>query len=150
MVIRFFIFIFGKPINFKFFDSMKKRIFSFIAILALAVASVSAQSGTKKLDPSGNWKFEAPYAPEGYTTGSIVVGMQEKVRTAAISFPGSDYNIPGEKVKFEGDSLRFEVYIDGSAIGIILKMESMTAMSGKAVTPDGEIPLTLKRESDTK
>lgn len=126
---------------------MKKILLSIMVLLLLTV-TVSAQSRSKKLDPAGNWKFEAPYAPEGYTTGNIIVGMQEKVHTASISFPGSEYKIPGEKVKFQGDSLQFEVYIDGSPIGILLKMESAGAMSGKALTPDGEIALTLKKEAE--
>ncbi len=129
---------------------MKKRTLSTLVILLLAVFSITAQSNTKKLNPVGTWKFDAPYAPEGYTTGNIIVGLQEKVHTASISFTGSDYKIPGEKVKFAGDSLSFEVYIEGGTVGILLKMESDTAMTGKALSPDGEIPLTLKKEAEMK
>lgn len=129
---------------------MKKRTLSTLVILLIAVFTITAQSNTKKLNPAGSWKFDAPYAPEGYTTGTIVVGLQEKVHTATISFPGSDYKIPGEKVKVAGDSLQFEVYLDGATIGIKLKMESDSTMSGKALSPDGEIPLTLKKEAEKK
>lgn len=124
---------------------MKNKILTTLLILVFAGFTASAQT-SKKLNPVGTWKFDAPYAPEGYTTGTIIIGLQEKAHTASISFPGSDYKIPGEKVKVEGDSLKFDVYLDGATINILIKMESESAMTGKALSPDGEIPLTLKRE----
>lgn len=126
---------------------MKKRTLSFVVIMLLAVFSLQAQTNNKKVNPVGTWKFEAPYAPEGYTTGTIIIGLQEKAHTASISFTGSEYKIPGEKVKVEGDSLKFDVYLDGATINILMKIESESAMTGKALTPDGEVPLTLKREA---
>lgn len=123
---------------------MKKSIL-ILVVLFLAVLTASAQPKAKS-NPVGTWKFEAPYAPEGYTTGTIIVGQHEKAYTATISFTGNDYKIPGEKVTFEGDSLKFEVYIEGAVINILMKMDSDSAMSGKAMTPDGEVPLTLKKE----
>ncbi|MGE5420618.1 MAG: hypothetical protein ACM3UT_10550 [Chloroflexota bacterium] len=124
---------------------MKGKTLSILVIIILAVFSANAQTKAK-LNPVGTWKFEAPAAPEGYTNGTIVVGLQEKAHTASISFAGSEYKLPGEKVKFEGDSLKFDVYLEGATINIMMKMNSETAMSGKALTPDGEVPLTLKKE----
>lgn len=124
---------------------MKNRILTTLLILVFAGLTANAQT-SKKLNPVGTWKFDAPYAPEGYTTGTIIIGLQEKAHTASISFTGSEYKIPGEKVKVEGDSLKFDVYLDGATINILMKMDSDSAMTGKALSPDGEIPLTLKRE----
>lgn len=124
---------------------MKGKTLSILAIIMLIAFSANAQTRTK-LNPVGTWKFEAPAAPEGYTTGTIVVGLQEKAHTASISFTGSEYKIPGEKVKVDGDSLKFDVYLDGATINILMKMVSESAMTGKALTPDGEVPLTLKKE----
>lgn len=125
---------------------MKTNVLTTLLILVFAGLTASAQTTQKKINPVGSWKFDAPYAPEGYTTGTIIIGLQEKAHTASISFTGSDYKIPGEKVRVEGDSLKFDVYLDGATISILMKMESESAMTGKALSPDGEIPLTLKRE----
>ncbi|HEX2968616.1 MAG TPA: hypothetical protein VHO46_05885 [Bacteroidales bacterium] len=128
---------------------MKKCTVSILVLFIIAVFTTSAQ-GNKKLNPVGTWKFEAPYAPEGFTTGTIIVAMQEKTPTTSISFTGNEYKIPGEKVKIEGDSLKFDVYVEGAVVGISLKMESDTLMKGNAMSPDGEIPLTLKRDPEKK
>lgn len=125
---------------------MKNKVLTTLLILVIAGLTASAQTSQKKLNPVGAWKFDAPYAPEGYTTGTITIGLQEKAHTASISFTGSDYKIPGERVRVEGDSLKFEVYLEGATINILMKMESEAAMTGKAITPDGEVPLTLKKE----
>ena len=53
---------------------MKIKLLVLVAIAFLSVITVSAQSNSKK-DPIGTWKFDAPYAPEGYNTGTIVVGL---------------------------------------------------------------------------
>src|SRR5574340_10507 len=116
---------------------MKKASFALFILLILSAFTSSAQSGTKKTDPTGDGKFEAPYAPEGYTTGNMIVGFQDKKHTVNILLPESGYKIQGETVKFIGDSLLFQVFIDGAPIGILLKMDSSTAMSGKALAPDG-------------
>ena len=43
----------------------------------LCVIAVSAQNINKN-NPVGTWKFDAPYAPEGYTSGTIVVGFTDQ------------------------------------------------------------------------
>lgn len=124
---------------------MKKTI-PFIVLLLFCFSAGSAQSTKGKNSPVGKWKFEAPYAPEGYTTGLMEVGFADNKYTATISFTGSDYKIPGEKVKIENDTLNFSVFLDGAEIPINLKMDGDTKMAGKAVSPEGEIPMTLTKE----
>lgn len=124
-----------------------KKIFSFILILILCISALSAQSSKAKNSPVGKWKFEAPYAPEGYTTGLIDVGFTENKYSTSISFTGSDYKIPGEKVKVENDTVSFIVYIEGGDVTITLKMDGATKMAGKAVYSEGEIPLTLTKNN---
>ena len=127
-----------------------KRIIPFIITILLCIPAITAQAQQTRNDPVGNWKFEAPYAPEGYNTGTIQIGHTENKLTANIGFPGSDYKIPGEKVRFENDQLFLTVYIEGTDINIGLKMESNAKMSGAASTPDGQVPLTLVREEVKK
>lgn len=126
---------------------MKNKFLSILVILFITALSVYGQMKPSKTNPAGTWKFEAPFAPEGYQSGTIVVGQAEKQLTAALSFTGNDYKIPGEKVKHKGDSLSFSVYLDGGVISVGLKLESDARMSGVAKGPEGDIPLTLTRQA---
>lgn len=122
------------------------KIIPFIFLLIFSIPAIHAQSSAKDNNPLGKWKFEASYAPEGYTTGMIEVSLNEDKYSASISFTGTDYKFPGEKVKVEGENLFFIVYIQDSDVTINLKMDGNTKMAGKASYSEGEIPLTLTRE----
>jgi hypothetical protein len=123
---------------------MKNRILVLMLISFLSVIAVSGQNA-KKIDPVGTWKFEAPYAPEGYNAGTIVVGLTEQKHTATMSFAGSEYKLPGEKVQSVNDSVLFSIYLEGQDIKVMLKVENETKMTGKAVYSEGEVPLTLNK-----
>ena len=138
---------FSRSINYYVFtnnDLMKKVILTVLFVL-ISVPFLSAQNNQTTKNPVGTWKFEAPYAPEGYSSGMIVVGMEEKKPTTSISFTGSDYKIPGEQVRNANDSITFSVFLEGQDIKVMLKMEDETKMSGKAVYSEGEVPLTLTK-----
>jgi hypothetical protein len=124
---------------------MKSRIILSFVILIISAISVNGQNNNKKNYPEGTWKFEAPYAPEGYQSGVIVVGKEEKKNTTTMSFTGTDFKIPGERVKNQNDSLLFSVFLEGQDINIYLKLENDTAMSGIAVYSEGEVPLNLTK-----
>ena len=123
-----------------------KKIALFMLLLIFCVSAASAQNTKVENNPVGKWKFEAPYAPEGYNTGLIEVGFAENKYSTALSFTGSEYKIPGEKVMFKNDTVNFTVVIDGGDILIKLKMDGSTKMTGTATTPEGDILLTLTRE----
>jgi hypothetical protein len=125
---------------------MKSKIFTLLVFSFLSVIIVSGQNITKKNNPVGTWKFEAPYAPEGYTSGIIEVGFAEKKYSASMMFSGSEYKLNGEKVKIENDTISFSVFIEGQDVAVKLKMENSSKMSGKAVYTEGEVPLALTRE----
>lgn len=124
---------------------MKSKFFTLVLISFLSVLAVSGQATAGKTDPVGSWKFEAPYAPEGYTSGTIVVGLTEQKHTATMMFTGSEYKLTGDKVKVENDTLTFIIYLEGQNINVSLKIESNTKMAGKAVYSEGEVPLTLTK-----
>ena len=124
-----------------------KQIVTLAMLVLFSISLTNAQNTKTKKDPSGGWKFEAPYAPEGYTTGNITIGLAEKKYTVAISMPGSDYKINGENVKFENDSLKFSVYIEGENVGVKMKMEDASRMKGSALSSQGEIPLTAAKQT---
>ena len=54
-----------------------KKILAVSIMLALSVIYLCGQAKPVKKDPSGKWKFEAPYAPEGYTTGTMDFSLAE-------------------------------------------------------------------------
>jgi hypothetical protein len=124
-----------------------KKIVSLAMLLLFSISLTNAQTTKAKKDPAGDWKFEAPYAPEGYTTGKISIGLAEKKYTIAITMPGSDYKINGENVRFENDSLKFSVYIEGENVGVKMKMEDAAKMTGSALSSQGEIPLTAAKQT---
>lgn len=116
-----------------------------LLMFLFAVLTVSTGQTTKKVDPVGSWKFDAPYAPEGYTAGTIVIGLVEKKHTATMSFAGSDYKLNGENVKVENDSVSFSIFLEGQDIKVSLKGDADAKLVGKAVYSEGEVPLTLTK-----
>jgi hypothetical protein len=129
---------------------MKKIFIAFLTISLVSVYAASAQTGSKTKGPLGKWKFEAPYAPEGYNTGTIEISFAENKYSTAISLSGADFIIPGDKTKLENDTLSFSVMIDTEEVVVKLKAENETKMTGKAVYSEGEIPLTLTKDVPEK
>ncbi|MBN2633051.1 MAG: hypothetical protein JXR66_05820 [Bacteroidales bacterium] len=127
-----------------------KKILTVSILMVFSAVFLCGQTKPVKKDPSGNWKFEAPYAPEGYTTGTMNFAYADKKYSTAIMFPGSDYKFAGEKVKFANDTVSFVVYIEGDVIAISLKMDDNAKMTGKAISSQGEIPLSLSRQPESK
>lgn len=123
-----------------------KRSYLLSLIVFLVVCSASAQKVEVKNDPVGKWLFEAPYAPEGFTVGTIDVTLSEKEYKATMVFTANGYTLNGEKVGFRNDSLFFSLYMEGQDIAIKLKFVDEKSMSGVAMAPDGEVPLLLKRD----
>jgi len=122
-----------------------KKIIPHVLMIILSINITAAQTSKAKKDPVGDWKFEAPYAPESYTSGIITFSFAEKKYSAYMKFTGSDYKYPGANVKFERDSVFLSLYVESEYIAIRMKLEDNSKMSGKAVYSEGEIPLTLTR-----
>lgn|SRR4030043_952760 len=123
-----------------------RKIITLSMLLLFSTSIISALSSQGKKSPVGKWKFEAPYAPEGYNTGTIEISFAENKYSTAISLSGADLIIPGNKTKLENDTLSFSVMIDTEEVVVSLKAENDTKMTGKAVYSEGEIPLTLTKD----
>jgi len=124
---------------------MKKILYTLIIISLFTVSAVAQKPNKQNAKSFGTWKFEAPYAPEGYQSGTITVSVEDKKPAATMSFTGNEYKIPGEKVKTDNDSVNFSIYLEGQDIRVLLKVENETKMSGKAVYSEGEVPLSLTK-----
>lgn len=122
-----------------------KRVTILMLFMIIGITAISAQNAKPRINPSGTWKFEAPYAPEGYTSGQIVLGKEEKKDIATMSFTGIEEKLTAEQVKIGNDSITFSIYIQGEDIKVTLKPENETKMSGLAVYSEGEVPLTLTK-----
>lgn len=129
---------------------MKNKIFALMILVVISVLSVNAQEKASRKDPAGQWKFEAPYAPEGYTSGIVMVTFADQKYSASMSFSGSDYKFPGDKVLFEKDTLSFSISVEGQDVSVSLKLEEPAKMSGKAVYSEGVIPLALTKIVEDK
>ena len=127
-----------------------KKVITLILISLFSISLLPAQTGKQSASLLGKWKFEAPAAPEGYNTGNIIISFAEDKYSSSVSMTGSDYVIPGDKTKVENGTVSFTLLLDGAEIAINLKSESNTKMTGIAIAPDGEIPLTLTKEVPNK
>jgi hypothetical protein len=126
---------------------MKRIILTSFMMLSLLATTVAQENNSQKKDPVGYWKFEAPYAPEGYTAGAISVTSADNVLSATMSFSSMEFKFPAV-VKSVSDSLFLSVNLEGQFVQISLKLLDNENMTGKAVYTDGSVPLTLKRDKE--
>ncbi len=124
---------------------MKKSILTLL-FLCSAFVLIEAQKSSQKNDPVGQWKFEAPSAPEEYTSGNMVIDLADKKYSASMSFTGIDYKFLGENVKVVKDSIFFSIYVESENVAIRLKTEDAAKMTGTATYSGGVVPLTLLKE----
>jgi len=113
--------------------------------MLFSILSAYGQNQKPAKDPAGQWKFSAPYAPEGFNTGTMSIGFTEQKYSVSMAFTGGDYSFTGEDIKFRNDSLLFSIYIEDAVIDLGFKMENGSKMTGSASTPDGPIPVNVER-----
>jgi hypothetical protein len=129
---------------------MKKIIFAISFLFICTVLTFPQQTPAEKKNPVGLWKFEAPYAPQEYTSGTVTIGLTDRNYTAELSFTGIEFKFTGEKVKFVNDSLFFSIFIEGEVVQLSLKLDDASKMTGKGVYSDGVVPLTAIKEPEKK
>ena len=123
---------------------MKSKILQLVLIMSfLLIGSLSTNAQTK-LAFFGNWSFDAPSAPDGYTYGIIEI----KKDTVNISFTDLQFKYPSTWVKIKNDSLTYAAYIDGTDVLFSLKIENETNIKGNAVWSDGQTQMILKKKTE--
>jgi ABC-type uncharacterized transport system fused permease/ATPase subunit len=125
---------------------MKKTLFFITLVLVLLPATVSAQANNLKKDHVGKWLFEAPYAPQGYTSGIIEISKTDNNLSATMAFTGTESKFAGDLVKIVKDTITFNVYIENQNVAVKLVHLEESKMSGKAIYTEGVVPLSLTRE----
>lgn len=88
----------------------------------------------------GDWKFEAPDAPPGSTSGNLVI----KADAIIMSFDDIQ-EYPSSWIKVRNDSIIYQVKFDQATVVFLLKVIDKDNMSGKAVWDDGETAVILKK-----
>lgn len=119
---------------------MKNR-FTRLLLSSIFIFSISLLLEAQVHDSyTGNWKFEAPDAPEGSTTGNIVI----KINTIVMTFDDMQ-EYPSSWIKFRNDSLIYETAFDLATVVFSLKIVNKSTMTGKAVWEGGESEVTLTK-----
>ncbi len=121
---------------------MKKLIILSI-LMAIVAGSFNASAKVRKKDVIGDWKYEAPAAPEGFDTGVFAFFEKNGKFDGELKLnDGLKINL--EQVKLEKDVLSFGLYVEGAFVTVKTKIEGKS-LSGTVATPDGEMKLTAKK-----
>jgi hypothetical protein len=121
-----------------------KRLIIFIAIASFT-AMAAAQEVQVQKNPLGNWKVEAPYAPEGFQYSKLGVTKVEDKFVVEMNFEDVGYKLMGERVTFIDGVLKFGFWVEEVDVTITFKFNGEDKLEGSAVTVDGEIPMTAVR-----
>jgi hypothetical protein len=135
-----------------FTNAIKIRIMRKIIVLfttiCLTYTVLNGQTAQKMDEPIGKWRFETPYASEGYQRGLIEIRKSAEIYSAAISFADTVYKLYASNVKYNAGLVDFIINIEGQPINISLSFTHPDTLKGRAFTPDGELPMTLMRKKD--
>jgi hypothetical protein len=118
-----------------------------ISFLAAAIFLISHSANAQiKETYLGNWKFEAPTAPDGFTYGTIIL-KKDSVLTA---FTDGDYRFPSNWIIVRTDSVMYESDIDGTTVLFSMKIVDKLNIKGNAVWSGGETLMIVTRKEDQK
>jgi hypothetical protein len=123
---------------------MKSKVLQLTLLISFLLTGLLSTNAQTKKSHIGNWSFEAPDAPEGYTYGIIEI----KKDTIITSFTELKYNVPSVWIKFKNDSITFKAVIDGNDVLFSLKIEDETNIKGDAVWSDGETQMILHKKTN--
>ncbi len=102
----------------------------------------NAGTGTALIEETytGNWKFEAPDAPEGSTEGSIEI----KPDAVIMKFDNVT-EFPSTWVKFRNDSIIYQTNFEAATVVFSVKIVDKNNMTGKAVWEEGETSFIMTK-----
>ncbi|MCK4344366.1 MAG: hypothetical protein KAX05_03700 [Bacteroidales bacterium] len=115
-----------------------------LLVLVIFTTSLTFAPGEKKFSPAGTWEFKAPEAPEGYTTGNLVISKKKSGYAVTMEFNEyMKYN--AVDVVYKAKKIEFTVYVEGETVNIsgTFKKDSFT---GDASYSGGVLDLTAQRK----
>lgn len=126
---------------------MKKKLLSILMLSVFFTVTALPFNGIQNNNPVGDWKFSVTDSPDPYySIGTLYILSSENKYSVAILFSRSNYEIIGQKVKFENNTLTFTTYIQGEQVVVTGKMTGPDKIDGKAVYSQGEVKVTLTKE----
>jgi hypothetical protein len=126
----------------KFFEN------SILVGLFLVFTSFSMGPTAKKFDPTGTWKYSAPAAPEGYSTGEFVIGKERKAYSVVFVLD-EYYQVNASEVVYKKNRLDFVLYLEGYVVKISGTFED-EKFTGIASYAEGVIDVTAVRKKEEK
>ncbi|WP_372950309.1 hypothetical protein [Mariniphaga sp.] len=125
-----------------------KKILIVLSLAFLATSFLHATAMPAIKSALGEWKFESPYAPDGYNKGSIIISEKEGVLAGEIKFADGT-KVELKDVKFEENILKFGINVEYNYIPIKATIEG-NKMKGTANTPDGDLPFEATKVEKTE
>ena len=122
---------------------MKKRVSYLVTTGFLVLFSLMTYSQIHKKH-MGYWRFLAPNAPEGSTSGIVIF----RTDTAIMTFDGYD-EYQSKWLKVRNDSIIYEIDFGEAKVLFSLKVNGGNSMTGKAVWDNGETRITLTKSGTT-
>ena len=120
-----------------------KKLFVFAILVTIVASTVNAVVAEGINEIVGEWKFESPRAPFGYTAGIIVFSEKEGNLAGEVEFEDG-YKIQLKKVKYTGNVISCELYIEYEHISVEAKVEGKK-LAGTVETLDGELEITAEK-----
>jgi len=125
---------------------VQKNITGILLLLVLVIftTSLTLAPGEKKFIPVGTWEFKAPEAPEGYTTGNLVISKKESGYAVTLEF--NEYlKYDAVDVVYKNKKIEFTVYVEGETVTISGTFDKDN-FTGGASYSEGVIELTAVRK----
>lgn len=118
-----------------------KKVFVLVMFFAVVFTAAAAEKGNK--DVVGEWKYAVTTAPPGYEKGIMVFSEKEGKIAGEVKLDDG-YKIDLKNVTYEGNTLKFGLYVDYEYITIETKVEEK-AMTGTVNSPEGPMKLTAEK-----
>lgn len=124
-------------------NNFKKQIGLFVALLCLTAGSPAiahVQNGTDSADATvedklvGGWSYTVEGAPGGYENGLLVIVKEDDNYKVQVQI-GSG-NVLGENVKVNGNTISFDVMVEGARVAVTLTAKGDT-ITGKSTSSEG-------------
>ncbi|MFN8254538.1 MAG: hypothetical protein U0W24_02535 [Bacteroidales bacterium] len=105
-----------------------------------------AEGGNKEI--VGTWNYEAPNAPEGFTTGTFVITEKNKQLGGLIRLQDGE-EIEFGTVEYADGKLTVTFLVDYNTVTISAEVKDKK-MTGSVSTPDGDIEVTAVKVKGKK
>jgi hypothetical protein len=124
-----------------------RKLFLTLIVLGFVFQNQLLASETNK-EIVGTWNYEAPDAPEGFTTGSMVITEKDGVLSAVLKLADGE-EIEFSTVEYSEGILLMTLLVDYNTVSISCEVKG-TTMTGTVSTPEGDLPITATKEKRKK